>query len=235
MNQIAVPIVMLVLCFGAMAAFFIMSNRKCKKVKTLDKEARAEALHKTAQEFVNIRDIKEDILYTEDNYLISYVKIQPISPDLLTRGEQKQLAEKLTDEFSQIRRPYKFLAVSRPIDIGPLLNQYSEIMSASTDQVQKELLRKATRNVSEYSLSGDVVQREFFYMIWERNEAYAVQQLKSAARKMVEHIENAGMKGEILCRSEIIKLCNLVNNPAFATMEDTSVEASIPYLSGEGV
>ncbi|SFR77869.1 hypothetical protein [Anaeromicropila populeti] len=225
MKNLIMPITAILLCLAAMAVMYFIQHKK-KNKSAEPKNIASES----AQDFVNIREIRDIFLYTKDDYLLTYVKVQPISFDLLTEEEQKQLARRITDEFSQMRLPFKFLAVSRPIDIGPIVNTYYELMSDSNDQVQKELLRNAMKIVSNFSLSGEVVQREFYYMLWERKAEDTEKELKKATGEFLEHMESAGLKGEILKANEIIKLCNLVNNPAFASIEDTSVEATIPYL-----
>lgn len=229
MNGLVLPITTLVLCIGGVIAAFIMQH-KVKENKKITEEQRKSQEQKTAQDFVNVKDIKDIFLYTNDNYVITYIKVQPFSFDLLTKSEKMLMTRKLTDELSQMNCPFKFIAVSRPIDIGPIVNQYNDMLLDSGDQVQKQLLRSAIRKLNEFSLSGEVVQREFYYMLWtnKTDDAY---ELKKTTKEFLEHFENAGLKGEVLHANGIIKLCNLVNNPAFATIEDTAVDANVPFIN----
>ena len=43
----------------------------------------------TANEFINIKDIKGRILYTIDNHIFSYIRLWPISVDLLSDNEKE--------------------------------------------------------------------------------------------------------------------------------------------------
>lgn len=185
---------------------------------------------KTAQDFVNVKDIQDIYLYTNDNYLLSYIKVQSIATDLLTRNEKQVLARNLTQEFSLEKEPFKFLAISRSVDIAPLVSEYSELLSNSADQIQKELLRNEIRVITDFSLSGVVVQREFYYVLWTKAENNAEENLKKRTRELAERIEGVGIGCSVLNASDIIKLCNLVNNPALATIEDISTEATIPFI-----
>jgi hypothetical protein len=45
-----------------------------------------------------------------------------------------------------------------------------------------------------------------------------------------EKLNICGMKSDVLKKPDIIRLCNLMNNPAFAVLEDTRTEAVIPYM-----
>jgi hypothetical protein len=205
--------------------------KKYKDNPYLKKSKRESDNQKTAQEFINVKDIRDVFLYTMDDYIISFIKVQAISIDLLSDSEKRILTRKLTDEFSEEDSPFTFLAVSRPVDISPLINEYINIMHYTDDQIQKELLRNEIRVISEFSLSGEVVQREFFYKIWEKNTEGAEAVLRKRAADIVNRLDSAGLKSEIMKQHNIVRLCNLVNNPAFAAIEDTSIDVMIPFLN----
>ncbi len=229
MKELLFPLSMIVLCFLALGTMLIFMKRSKHNDKRKE-DTKTLALKLTAQDFVNVRDIVDTILYNKDDYLISYIKVQPISLDLLSKGEKKTLTKKLTEEFSDMEHSFKFIAVSRPVDIAPLVNEYADLLSSSSDPIQKELLRNEIRITSEFSLSGEVVQREFYYMLWEKDGDYARDDLRKRANDFLLKLENAGLKSEILRKPEIIRLCNLINNPAFAAIEDTNIEPIIPII-----
>lgn len=227
MTELLFPIIMLVLCLAALGAvLFVMKRRGSSEKKESESNF---AL--TAQEFSNVKDIRDIFLYTRDEYIISYVKVNSISIDLLSEMEKKSYTRKLTDEFSEVEDPFIFLAVSRPVDITPLVNDYVEMIHSTDDPLRKALLRNEIKVISEFSLSGEVVQREFFYKVWERNTESAESTLRKRTSDMAGMLESAGLSCEILKRHSIIRLCNLVNNPTFAAIEDTDVDLSIPYLN----
>jgi hypothetical protein len=229
MAKLILPVSMIIMCIIGLFVMIVRMKRSGNSEKK-KQEAVSSVITKTVQEFINVKDILDIFLYTMDGYLISYVKIQPISIDLLSLNEKKVLAKKLTDEFSEFDDPFKFLAVSRPVDITPLVNEYAEMISNSSNPIQKEILRNEIRVISEFSLSGEVVQREFYYMIWERENESAESDLRKRTNELLDKLDGAGLKSEILKQHEITRLCNLVNNPAYATIEDTNINAVIPYL-----
>jgi hypothetical protein len=70
---------MIVICavLGGGAFLFIKNSEKKKKqILQADEE------QKTANEFVNVKDIKGKFLYTRDGLILCYLKINPISIDL---------------------------------------------------------------------------------------------------------------------------------------------------------
>ncbi|MFQ9979640.1 hypothetical protein [Clostridium cadaveris] len=220
-----IPIVMLLLCLicGGLTLLFLKKNSKGTKV-TENKE------QKTANEFVNVKDIKERYLYTRDGYIIMYIKINPISIDLLSEREKKLLCKTLTAELSSEQKPYKFLAVSRPVDISPLINEYTGIISNSSDQKQKDLLRNEMLVMSNYALSGEVVERQFYIMLWERYEEDIEREISKRCYEFKSKLESGNIQCEILKQQDIVRLCNLVNNPAYTNIEDSEFEATIPIF-----
>lgn len=223
--QRIIPILIILLCLvvGGIILFFLKkSSRKAKNAE--DEE------QKTANDFVNVKDIKDRFLYTMDGQIVMYIKINPISIDLLSEREKKQLCKTLTAELSSEQKPFKFLAVSRPVDISPLINEYTQIISSTSDQKQKDLLRNEMLVMSNYALSGDVVERQFYIMLWERYEDGIERDMTRRCYEFVSKFESGNIRCEILKEQDIVRLCNLVNNPAYANIEDTEFEATIPIL-----
>ena len=198
-----------------------------KKKEKIDKKKQ------TAQDFVNVKDIKDKFLYTRDGKIISYIQINPIDINLLSKREKQSLASTLTAELTFERKTFKFIAVSRPVDISPLLNEYQNIISTSKDIKQKELLRHEMYSVSNFALSGEVVERQFHIMIWEEYEEGIERDLLKRAMDFVSKLESSSIKCSILNQSKIVRLCNLINNPAYINTEGTSFKMEMPFLKIE--
>ncbi len=214
MSQI-VPIIMILICCGGGAgAMFYMKKNNTKNV---DAKSQQEL---TAQEFVNVKDIHDKFLYTRDGQVIAYLKINPISIDLFSDMEKEQICRVLTAELSSIQKPFKFLAVSRPVDITPLINEYTALLAETTDQRQKELLRNEMMVMSNYAVSGEVVERQFYIMLWTRFRAGIEQDLLKECREFCNKFESANINCDIIKEHEIVRLCNLINNPAYTHLEE---------------
>jgi len=218
-----IPIIIIIVCLIGGAVVFLKKDKK-KSKETLNKD------EQTANEFVNVKDIKDRFLYTRDGQIIMYIKINPISIDLFSEREKKQLNKTLTAEISSEQKPFKFLAVSRPVDISPLINEYTQIIASTSDQKQKDLLRNEMMVMSNYALSGDVVERQFYIMLWEEYEEGVERDLSKRCYEFISKFESGSIRCEILKEQDIVRLCNLINNPAYSNIEDTEFEATIPIL-----
>ncbi|MFB5678066.1 hypothetical protein ACE3NQ_22290 [Paenibacillus terreus] len=218
------PILMLLLCLlGGGAAFFFLRHGKRRSKEAADLTAQ------TAQQFVNVRDIQGHFLYTMDGWMLCYLRIFPISLDLLSLTEKRLLIRKLTAELSSIGFPFKFLAVSRPVDISPLINDLSSLLSVA-DATQKELLRQEVLEMNTLALSGEVVERQFYLAIWQRQDAGGERDLLEKAKRLAQHFEDAQVQAHLLKQQEIVRLCNLVNNPAYTHLDLDEPESIIPSL-----
>lgn len=213
MNPV-LPIVMIVLCAiaGAVAFFFLKRPKQLKNDQINENQ-------KTAQEFVNVKDIHDRFLYTRDGQIIAYIKIHPISIDLFSESEKEQISKVLTAELSSVQKPFKFLAVSRPVDITPLVNEYQSLLSETTDQKQKELLRHEIMEISNFATSGEVIERNFFIMLWGRYREGIESDLIKECQEMIQKFESVNIHCDIIKEQEITRLCNSINNPAYIYYE----------------
>ncbi|MBK5263232.1 MAG: hypothetical protein JJE17_11810, partial [Peptostreptococcaceae bacterium] len=147
-------------------------------------------------------------------------------------NEKEQICRVLTAELSSIQKPFKFLAVSRPVDITPLINEYTELLSKTNDQKQKELLRNEIMVVSNYAMSGEVIERQFYIMLWDKYQENVEKDLLKECREFLSKFESVNISSDIIKEQEIVRLCNLINNPAYVHVEDTEFERAMPFVKG---
>ncbi|QUH20399.1 hypothetical protein [Alkaliphilus sp. B6464] len=220
------PIIILILTLiGGGVGFFLFKRENKKKDEEINENLRI------AQEFMNVQDIKGNFLYSEDGYIFAYIKINPISIDLLSRREKENISKDLTAELSAEQKTFRFLAVSRPIDITPLIQEYSNIILNTDNLKQKEILRHEMLVMSNYAMSGEVVERQFYLRIYEKFEDGIERELIKKATELASKFEGRNIGCEILSEQGITRLCNLINNPAYSHIEDADFEAAIPFIA----
>lgn len=121
------------------------------------------------------------------------------------------------------------MAVSRPVDISPLIADMQSMLKDAGDK-QKELLRQEILQMSGYALSGEIVERQFYISLWEKYEEGVEKDLFKRATLLAEKFSGNGIGCDVLTEKEIIRLLNLVNNPSYTHLEDTEYSASVPTL-----
>ncbi|MDR2903668.1 MAG: hypothetical protein LBU77_04105, partial [Clostridiales bacterium] len=72
----------------------------------------------TANDFVNVKDVRGSVLYSKDGLIFAFLRIQPISLDLLSPCEQAKKIKNFAAEFSAEKKGFKFFSISRPVDIS---------------------------------------------------------------------------------------------------------------------
>lgn len=224
------PIVMILVCaaLGGGTLLFVKLSAKKRTAIQVD------GVGQTANEFVNVKDIKGKFLYTRDGLVLCYLRISPISIDLFSKAEKGIIIKQLTASMSSIQYPFKFIAVSRPVDITPLIAELSETLMNS-DPKQKELLKQEMVEMTSFALSGEVVERQFYVVLWDKSCEGTEKELLVKAKEFSGNFTDNVVGCELLEQQDIVRLCNLVNNPAYIHIEDTDFEANMPLLKGRTV
>lgn len=225
-NRLLLPLV-----GSGVALLFLLAITLIRKFDFLSKSNKRME-NKSVHDFINVRDIRGNFLYTNDDKICSFFKIDPITVDLYSQREKRQLCQLLSSQLAAENKPFKFLAVSRPVDISPLISEYRQIMDTTQDLIIRDILKNEMIVMNNYAHSGDVVQRQFYFMIWEDYKRETEQDLMKRMTEFANKFKNCRLNGEILKQNEIVRLCNLVNNPAYTHIEDMNIETNIPTIVG---
>ena len=186
---------------------------------------------KTCNEEINILDIRNNTIFTRDDYLIMALKIYSINMQLFSKRELNQKVKEITTELAGDLKEIKFFSISRPTDISKLIDNLREQLSETEIQKQKTLLKQSIRETIRLTVTGDVVERQNFVTIFAKNSDIAEKELQKQAMDLVNKFNNCGIKAEILNEQELIQLCNSALNINFAFREDNDdIEDKIPYL-----
>lgn len=189
---------------------------------------------KTCNEEINILDIRNNVIYTRDEYLIMALKINSINMQLFSKRELNQKIKEITTELTSDLKELKFFSISRPVDVTGLVDKLREILNNSESQKQKNLLKQNIKETVRLTVTGDVVERQNFITIFDKNSDIAEKELQKRAMDLVNKFGNCGIKVEILNEPELIQLCNSTLNINFAFREDNEeFEDKIPYLKLE--
>lgn len=186
---------------------------------------------KTCNEEINILDIRNNAIYTRDDYIIMALKINSINIQLYSKRELNQKIKEITTELTNDLKELKFLSISRPVDVTGLIDKLREILSDAETQKRKNLLKQNIRETIRLTITGDVVERQNFITIFEKNSDTAEKELLKRAMDLVIKFANCGIKAEILNEQELIQLCNSTLNINFAFREDNEeYDERVPYL-----
>ena len=174
--------------------------------------------------------MRGSVLYGKDGVLFAFLRIQPISLDLLSPREKEAKIRNFSAEFSAEKKGYKFFSISRPVDISRLAMRLTGLLADATDPVQKELLNHEINEIVTFTMTGEVTERQFYLIIWDN--AGNSNDLLRRARELEVRFESCEIEAEICDQGTIIRLLNLFANPSYAHLEDSDVAPAIPMLAG---
>ncbi len=201
-------------------------------IKTTEKKQysdETDANMKTAQDFINIKNLKDHFLYINEGLTLIFIRIQPISIDLYSPAEKNALMRQLTVELSEINHAFKMMALSRPVDIVPLIQKMMEI-SREADDIRRELLEQEIKFLNEYTMSEDIVERQFYVSIWDKTDAFNEMELLKRGKQFAEKFSTSSVSAEVIGEKDIVRLLNYVYTPNIVTFEDTDFSPTIPLL-----
>lgn len=219
-----IPIVIIALCIAAI--YFMSAAEKKNKNTTNDNAGQLVS----AQDFINVRDIVDHVLYTRDNYCISFVRIQPPMSSLWSKSEKRMKTNSLVAELSKDREPWTLTAVSRPMDVSQLINQYRQLRDETDNPTRKTLLKMEMNELQKRVVGGEAIERQFYIKLWCPSIEGAELDLLERARRMISAYESVGVTGEILKKPDIIRFCNLIHNPTYINVDDVNADMSVPII-----
>ena len=100
------------------------------------------------------------------------------------------------------------------------------------------LLPTATVNIRAiFSIvPGCMVKMAFHFSLMKARVSDGVERdLLQKLKLLGGYFSDSGIQTEILEQQDIVRLCNLVNNPAYVHLEDSGINAAIPILESVGV
>ena len=188
----------------------------------------------TANDFVNVLDIKNSVLYSRDHYVFAYIRVPPLALELMSVAEQEVIMRNLAVEMSAENKPFKHLSISRPVNISGLIDDLTDAYLVAETPQQKELLKQNIDTINNFALSGDVVERQFYFIIWEKYYDGVQDYLVKRAEELCMRLNSVQKDIELLPDNGKVQLCNLFANPAYSHFEDGNIIPSIPLLGGNG-
>lgn len=185
----------------------------------------------TSNQYINVADIKNNILYTKDNYVIAFIKVGTVSTSTMSKTDINILTKTLSSEFASVKNNLRMLKISKPVDISKLTTSYREMYRNSNDLKQKELLREATMFLHKYSTNGNELENEYYFIVREKLTNNSVLELEKIATSISRKFQAGKIQANVCNTEEIARLCNLFTNTSYGNIEAMELEDSISIIN----
>lgn len=200
-------------------------------IKLFQKNKKIQSLN----EFLNIKNIKDNYLYTLDEQVISFIKVNPMNIELLSDKELESKMDLSSIEFSNEQYPYKIMVIPRAVDISDYIREQEELKDKLTDDICIEIINNRIISITEMIENKNIIENEFYIMIFESNKNKVEIELNKRANNWINRLKNCGLKSELLEERDIILLIKSFTIPEFARLEGTDYRDNIVQINRKGV
>lgn len=183
------------------------------------------------QELLNVIDVQGNFLYTRDNFIFSYIKINPINLQLWSTDELKTNLLKYTAEFSSEDTIFSLYSISRPTEISGVILNYERILKKTEDIIQKQIISTELNHLQSLSSVGQAIEKQTYIIVWKKRTDYAEKELTKRTQDWLRRFESSGGSAYVLGEHEIVQLINGFTNPSTAYDEELEHLNNYPDLS----
>lgn len=189
----------------------------------------------SVNEFLNIKDIKDNYLYTLDGQVILFIKVFPINIELLADDELEVKMDANSIEFSNEQYPYKILVIPRAVDISEHIREQEELKKTLDDEVCIKIINNRIIATTEIVENKNIIENEFYIMIYDNFKDNIENELNKRANNWIKRLKNCELKSEVLEERDIILLIKSFTIPEFARTEGTDYADNIVKIKRKGV
>lgn len=200
-------------------------------IKLFQKNSKVQSLN----EFLNIKDIKRNYLYTLDNQIIVFIKVYPINIELLSDSELERKMDSEAIEFSNEQYPYKIMVIPRAVDISEHIREQEQLKESLDDDVCIEIINNRIIATMEIVENKNIIENEFYIMLYDNYRDNIEHELNKRVNSWINRLNNCELKCEVLEEREIILLMKSFTIPEFARTEGTDYTDNIVKIKRKGV
>lgn len=186
-------------------------------------------------EFLNIKNIKGNFLYTLDEQVILFIKVNPMNIELLTDKELESKMDLEAIEFSTEQFPYKIMVIPRAVDISDYIKEQEELRDRLSDETCVKIINNRIISTTEMVENKNIIENEFYIMIYDSNKENIEKELNKRANTWINRLKNCELKSEVLEETDIILLVKSFTIPEFARTEGTDYGDNTVQIKKKGV
>jgi hypothetical protein len=207
----------------------IKNKSKNKKQELTPEEQVQQNREKTAQQWIPIADIEDNIVYRKDNYIMAMLRVQPENIDLLSDNEKRRKVDSLAEGFNSEKEPLQIFCVGRPVDLNSYLESLQEKAKMEQDFTKKMVLKGYIQQASKMASSGETVERRFYIIVSKKvQDSKSEDELINRINELHIKLSQAELTCEICKEDELMDVFSLFASPVQAAFERTELEFDLP-------
>lgn len=204
-----------------------------KKENISPEELQKQIRERTANQWIPISDIENNIVYRKDGHILGMLRVQPLNIDLLSDRERRNKVNALTEELNGEREPIQIFCIGRPVDLNNYLEWLQDKSKHENDYTRKRLLKAFLKEASYKASSGDTIERRFYIIVSKEYSNKAEEELMNRLYELKRKISAAGLISEICNEDELMDVFSLFSHPIQASFERATMEMLLPPVLEE--
>ena len=186
----------------------------------------------TAQEFINVEDVADGLLYSSDGYLFGYLSIRAGDNKLMSPEERSREAENITASLAGETEPWQLLAVPRTVDTLGMISQLTELRKGVKEAARLKLLNgeiAALQNMTREGTKEPMIVLKCWMKAARGADALLKKRLHTLRGRLTENRVSCETMGD----KEITYLCKVFAD--LSTYQEVSevFTEDIPALAGD--
>ena len=143
---------------------------------------------KYTENWINIKSIKNGIIYNKEGMMITGIKIQPKNIFILDQSQMDNTLIGLMNFYNTIEYEFWIIAADRPVDISMYQAELQLQYNQTTDQRLRKIISQ-DMDKGEYFARNNVVDTEYYILFKEKK----LDVLQKKVRNLINNIAPAGI------------------------------------------
>lgn len=184
----------------------------------------------TAQEFVNVEDIADGLLYSRDGYIFGFLSVRAGDNQLMSDAERSVLGQKLTVAMtSGDEKPFQILSIPRTVDTMGMIEYMTELRKGTHSDAKLRLINGEINSLRDLAREG-AKEPMISIKCWEKAARGADITLKKRLKELRAKLSEAQVTVELMTEQEITYLCKVFADLTTFQDAENEVFEDIPLL-----
>lgn len=206
----------------------------------------------TTQAFIEIDEIKDDIIMMRDRSAVSVIEVGAVNFWLLSQEEQSSIIYAYGGLLNSLSFPVQIIILSKKMDISSYLEYLNGKISTSPQEVQKTRLTTYANFIKNVVKKNTVLEKRFFFVIpfsplelgaagvsaGRMNKEYIISRAKTSLYPKRDHLirllTKIGLRATILQQQELVELFYNVYNPSATGKQLAPIESYTDVVLSNG-
>lgn len=206
----------------------------------------------TTQQFIEIDEIKDDIMLMRDRSAVIVLEIGAVNFWLLSQEEQTSIIYAYGGLLNSLSFPVQILILSKKMDISSYLDYLNGKITAAPNDVIKTRLSSYATFIKNVVKKNTVLEKRFFFVIpfsplelgaagisaSKMNKEYIISRAKTSLYPKRDHLHRLlakiGLKATVLQKQELVELFYNLYNPSATGKQLAPIESYTDVVLSTG-